>query len=183
LIVPCLESVLNQTYEDFDVLIYNDGSVDNTRFMIEKFNDPRIKYYHSDINRGVSYARNRLLEYCKTNIACWVDSDDLINKYRIQIQLKVLNENSGCYVACNSVIFTDPKEIDINEYKIDNKHYEYPFAGIMFYTKNVPMFDETLQFSEDIEWRLRLPYKEKRINNVLYYIRFHPNRLGVEKRQ
>ena len=79
-IIESLRSIFEQTYKKIKVLIYDDGSIDNTEQIVKStFATKQIKYIYSPINKGVSYARNQLLDMCKTDIACWQDSDDVSN--------------------------------------------------------------------------------------------------------
>ncbi len=178
-VVPCIESILNQTYQDFEILIYDDGSTDNTKFMIETLKDKRIKYFESAENRGVSYARNRLLDLCETDIATWQDSDDLSNKYRLERQYAITKKYSFCVV--NSRFFTDPKEIKIDEQIEDQMNYEFPVITGMFEVKEVPRFDEKLRYGEDVLWGKQMIWNKIRDYQIGYYIRFHSDRLGVNK--
>ena len=89
-IKECIESILQQTYQNFKIIIYDDGSRDNTVAKIREIKDPRIIIYGDKVNRGVSYARNKLLEFCDTEIACWQDSDDLSHCLRLELQRKLL---------------------------------------------------------------------------------------------
>lgn len=80
-----LNSILNQTFTNLDIIIYDDGSHDNSVNIVRKMmvNDRRIRLIEGGINKGVGYARNRLLEVCNTKYAIFHDSDD----FRIIIEL------------------------------------------------------------------------------------------------
>ena len=70
-----LKSVLNQTFIDFEILIINDGSTDNSATIIEEFDDPRIRYFLKE-NAGVSSARNDGIEKAQSNYISFIDADD-----------------------------------------------------------------------------------------------------------
>ncbi|MGN0319098.1 MAG: glycosyltransferase family 2 protein, partial [Lachnospira sp.] len=53
-----VDSVLNQTYDNFELIIVDDGSADNTRQIVESYSDERIKYYYTKLNKGAAAARN-----------------------------------------------------------------------------------------------------------------------------
>lgn len=76
----CLNSVLNQSYKDWECLIINDGSIDNTSKIAKKWinHDIRFKYFEK-INGGLSSARNLGLDYAKGEFVFFLDSDDLIS--------------------------------------------------------------------------------------------------------
>ena len=75
----CIESLLTQTYSNFELLLINDGSSDGSPEIMEKYaeKDPRIRTLHKK-NGGVSSARNRGLEQAKGEYVCFVDADDAV---------------------------------------------------------------------------------------------------------
>ena len=70
-----IDSVLAQTYENFELIIVNDGSTDSTKDMIKTYSDPRIVYVYQE-NQGVSSARNTGLSKATGNFIAFLDSDD-----------------------------------------------------------------------------------------------------------
>lgn len=82
------ESVINQTYENFEWIIINDKSTDKTQDILETFNDPRIKIHHKDINEGVSLARNKGLELATGDLIAFLDADDLWLPNKLETQMK-----------------------------------------------------------------------------------------------
>lgn len=83
-----VESILNQTFHDFEFIIINDGSEDNTCAIIESYPDERIKLYHNDRNRGIVYSRNHGLQRASGKYVGMFDSDDIAlpDKFERQIQ-------------------------------------------------------------------------------------------------
>lgn len=75
----CLESVLNQTFTDFEVIMVDDGSTDNSFEICQEyvFKDKRFKLYHQE-NKGLAGARNTCLKHMSGEYVTWVDSDDWI---------------------------------------------------------------------------------------------------------
>ena len=73
-----VDSILEQTYKDFKFLIIDDGSVDNSRKILEEYKDKdgRIRLESNDVNKGVSYTRNRGLELCDTDLIAFMDADE-----------------------------------------------------------------------------------------------------------
>jgi len=69
-------SVRNQTLQDFKILVYDDGSTDNTVQVLESFNDPRISVIRGNENKGVLYARSKLIPMIDTEYCMWLDDDD-----------------------------------------------------------------------------------------------------------
>ena len=89
-----IESILNQTYTDFEFLIINDGSTDKSDDIIKKYlYDKRIRYVQNDGNKGLPYTRNRGLELCKGEYLALMDSDDIAINTRLEEQVKFLDAN------------------------------------------------------------------------------------------
>jgi glycosyltransferase involved in cell wall biosynthesis len=100
-----IDSTLNQTYKDFEFIIIDDGSTDNSVKIIESYKDSRIKLYKNEKNMGLSYATNRGIELAKGEYIALVDSDDVYYNTRLEKQVKYLDENMdvGAVSACWSV--------------------------------------------------------------------------------
>ena len=93
-----IQSVLNQTWQDFELLIINDGSQDATLEVIESIQDPRIKIF-SYPNAGSSASRNRGIALAKGEYISFIDADDLWTTAKLEAQYKALQENSQAAVA------------------------------------------------------------------------------------
>jgi len=93
-----VESVLNQTFKDFELLIINDGSQDATLEIIQAINDERIQVF-SYQNSGVSASRNRALTKAKGEFISFIDADDLWTPNKLELQLKALQDNPQAAVA------------------------------------------------------------------------------------
>ena len=89
-----IKSILNQSYENFELLIINDGSTDNTSSIIERFseNDDRIKVYHSR-NKGLIFQLNYGIELAEGEWIARMDADDISEKHRFRNQLTFLVDN------------------------------------------------------------------------------------------
>jgi glycosyltransferase involved in cell wall biosynthesis len=103
-----LESVLQQDYSNFEVVVYDDGSSDNSRKIAERFRimDPRVRVYGSGVNLGVAHARNRILRLARGEYIALHDADDIMLADRLKSQVKILDENArvGLVFGHNFVI-------------------------------------------------------------------------------
>ena len=94
-IATAIESILNQTFSDFEFIIINDGSTDNTAKIVRQYarRDPRIKFVDNKKNRGISETRNSLLDMATGEYAAYQDSDDVSMPNRLAQQVKFLDSN------------------------------------------------------------------------------------------
>lgn len=92
-ICETIESVLNQTYKNWEMIIIDDCSTDNSLEVIKKYEkESRIRIFRNDINRGVSYSRNRGIEESKGKYIAFLDSDDLWKKDKLEKQIKFMED-------------------------------------------------------------------------------------------
>lgn len=87
LISKAINSVLNQTYQDFEIIIIDDGSTDNTAEVIETFKDSRIKYIKQE-NAGPAQARNNGIQSAKGEYIAFLDADDTWTPDKLELQLE-----------------------------------------------------------------------------------------------
>ena len=118
----CLDSILNQTFTGFEIILVDDGSTDGSGEICDryaaKYNN--IKVIHKE-NGGLSSARNAGLEIAKGKYIMFVDSDDMIHSKTLEKQLSILHETDADAVICSFQRFFDEKEIDISSDKISSK--------------------------------------------------------------
>lgn len=99
-IAEAITSILEQTHQNIELIIFDDGSTDGTRSVIDQFSDVRIIRMDSDKNKGVVYARNAMIEKASGEYIALMDADDVADKMRLQLQLKILQ--SGVCDICGS---------------------------------------------------------------------------------
>ncbi|WP_293788901.1 glycosyltransferase [uncultured Pedobacter sp.] len=85
-----IASILTQTFKDFEFIIIDDGSTDDTASVVKKFTDSRIRFIQNEGNKGLPYTRNRLLTLAKGEYIAILDSDDIAYPNRLQLQLDFL---------------------------------------------------------------------------------------------
>lgn len=107
-----LNSVCNQSYNNFEIIVVDDGSTDNTASFIKNYKDKRIKYIKHTENRGVPSARNTGIKAARGEYITFLDSDDEIYPEKFEIQLNRLCDLSDSYglIYCGYSLFINSTE-------------------------------------------------------------------------
>ena len=92
-IVPAIKSVLAQKYADYELLILDDGSTDNTEEIISKISDSRVVYLKNSSNKGIVYTLNKGIDLAKGEYIARMDADDIVLGNRLQVQTDFLSKN------------------------------------------------------------------------------------------
>lgn len=175
----CVDSILSQTFTDFEVLLINDGSVDASGEICDNYTtiDHRIRVYHKD-NGGVSSARNLGLEYAKGEWIIFIDSDDWIKDNMFEdMYSKAIAENSDLVYADIINVFKDYSDIlHIAQYdscpkNMLNNFIKSPFSTVVgmmakkrLYELNNIRFPEGIKYSEDFYVAVRLMLFSQRVS-------------------
>lgn len=85
-----IRSVINQSFDDWEVVIVDDGSTDRTAETVQAFDDPRVRLVRHEANKGIPAARNSALEAARGRFIAWLDSDDVARPNRLAEQLAFL---------------------------------------------------------------------------------------------
>lgn len=128
LVGRAIGSVLNQTYQDFELIVVDDGSTDNTEQVVKRFNDPHIRYICHDQNRGGSAARNSGIKMARGEYIAFQDSDDEWLPEKLEKQMRVF-ENGRAEVG---VVYTDMWRIRGEERKYWYSPIIRPEDGIVY---------------------------------------------------
>lgn len=120
-IKKCLDSLIAQTFHDYEIIIINDGSTDQTLSICEFYakEDNRIKII-SQLNKGQAIARNLGVEKAIGEFICFVDSDDFVDKRFIEILLQKQYETNADIVWCDAIAIKDKMEIKLSVSKINS---------------------------------------------------------------
>lgn len=170
-----LKSLIAQTYQNWECIVVNDGSTDNTVSILRSFNDHRIKLYDLGKNYGRGVARNEALSHCTGMYLCYLDADDFLHHDKIKKQVEILeNDNEIDLVACESVKFDDSlnpvscscSKVSIKSYFTDGCHMSLMLPSVMIRRKKASQFeyDRRLDVGEDID------YLSRYLNNSYYFV-------------
>lgn len=117
-----IKSVLSQTYDNFELIIYDDGSTDRTREIILGYSDPRVKVILGEVNQGLIFARNAIAREAKGKYLALLDADDIASPDRFEKQVAFLER--GKADLCGSAYFT--KNERTNVLKKSKQRYSNP---------------------------------------------------------
>jgi glycosyltransferase involved in cell wall biosynthesis len=192
-----IESILEQSFRDYELIILNDGSTDATEQLVKSYSDTRIVYVKQR-NRGEPWATNTGLRMAQGDYITWVHSDDVLPPGSLMARVRCLNENKGVDL-CHGDITTmdengtlaqhlpafngDGKSAFSQYYKPPHERVcSFPIhhTTVMFRREFLPTvgyWDEKLPCAVDMDWLLRaLKFgRIKKARGILYWYRFHAN--------
>jgi glycosyltransferase involved in cell wall biosynthesis len=185
-----IDSVINQTYTNWELLIADDCSTDTTSLIAESYKDPRIKFHHNTQNMGYLQTCNKLMALAKGDLITFQDADDYSAPNRFEMQVKHMQENSLGACGTNYMrVDEDGNELSCSCYLLKHdeifnaspQYYYFVGASVMF-TKEVyqKVGGYNLYFdrigAEDLYW-VRLIMEQVKFENIkdpMYYYRFNP---------
>ncbi len=197
-IAEAIESIIAQTYTNWELLIADDGSTDNTKNIIKDYanKESRIKTYHNSENIGYLKTCNKLFKICKGELITFQDADDISVPKRIEKQYLFLKHNSeivavGCqasYFKKNIENIIKNKTVNCNHVDIYNTLFyanQFSGASVMFRRK---LFDSIGCYKEffdrignedyDFFFRIAKIHKVANLDETLYYVRLAPNSIS-----
>lgn len=112
----CIESIINQTYKNLEIILIDDGSPDNCPTICDNWakRDARIKVIHKE-NGGLSSARNAGLDVCQGDCIMFVDSDDYCALEICETLLKLLETNKADFAVCDTQLFDESHPVSLLE--------------------------------------------------------------------
>ncbi len=117
-IAETIRSVQAQTYENWELIIVDDCSTDDTDQVVSGFDDSRIRYFKNEVNSGAAVSRNRALREAKGRWIAFLDSDDLWLPEKLERQLAFMKEKGYAFTYTDYEIITP-----------DGEHVPYVFTG------------------------------------------------------
>lgn len=187
-------SVLSQTYRDFELLVIDDSSTDDTHDVMAKLADRRVQYIKNTSNKGIPAIRNIALSNTNGKYIAFLDDDDEWMLDKLEKQLNIIENSSkslGCvYTGCNFV-FTDDKSLNqvtvpryrnkiLKELLLDNFIVTSSTLLKAECFEKVGMFDESIPFAEDYDMWIRIAqeYEFDFVRSPMINYRIHRNSIS-----
>lgn len=154
---PAIWSVLNQSYTDFELLIYLDGCSDSSEIIVRSFTDPRIRILGSGENRGIVHARNELVKEAKGRFMAWLDADDLMLPGRLAFQYDYMDVHPGIDILGTWVEVRNSRHLRRVQWPTDPEilrawsFYRNPLVQSSLMIRNKPgiQYDPEFEYLED----------------------------------
>src|SRR3989339_4967 len=189
-----IQSILNQTYTDFEFIIVDDGSTDSTRNIINSFDDKRIKLIINEKNIGWAKSLIKGIEYCQCEFIARMDADDISLPQRFEKQIEYMDSNPEI-----GVIGTNVYAIGENskpKYKIEYPQYHSFIKWSLIFSnpichpsvmirksivKNYGYFDDNIIRSEEYDYWSRIVNNVKfhNIQDFLLLLRISGNKVSI----
>lgn len=131
-----IDSVRNQTYTNWELLIVDDCSTDNTDEIVASYSDERIRYFKNEKNSGAALTRNRAMREARGEWIAFLDSDDLWTPEKLERQLQFMKENNYIF-SYHEYVKIDEESKPLNIYvsgpEVVTKHkmYNYGYPGCL----------------------------------------------------
>lgn len=194
-----IESILNQTFKDFELIIVNDYSSDNTVQIIKKFNDKRIRLFNLNSRLGRTKALNYGLNRCSSELIAIQDADDISNNTRLEKLLKQISKDKNLGLVFSNFEIIDSKSEILKKPKIDFFTKKKLFFSKLKYInliahssvifkrnikKKIFFYDENYEYAQD--YKMILYYLKNsqihQVNENLVKIRDHSENMTNQKK-
>lgn len=185
IIIPCyngekfireaIESVFNQSYENWELIIVDDGSIDKSKDIVRQYiRDKRVKLVENECNKGIPKTKNRGLLIAKGEYVAFLDQDDIWMRHKLESQLRLFEQDDEVGLVCTGMIFTDEnmksRDIfngfdDVDQQKLLKNLYLSPInsSSLMMVKQEcfsrAGTFDEDIKGWDDYEFLMRIATK------------------------
>ncbi|MBR6422529.1 glycosyltransferase [bacterium] len=194
-IAEAIESILNQTFKDFEFLILDDASTDKSFEIINDFEnkDSHIKVFQNEKNLGVVESRNKLINLSQGKYITWLDSDDIALKTRFEEEIKFLENHPEIgLVGANTIIIdensekigiwlfeTEPQKLKIELFF----HSPFLSSSVMIRKSCLPQnfYDPRFPVAEDFDLYSKISEHSDAANIPKFLVKYRINSKGLSK--
>ena len=163
-IARTLDSVQEQTYQNWELIIVDDRSTDNTKEVVDKYikNDARIKYHLLEVNSGAAIARTTAMKLANGNYMAFLDSDDIWMPEKLERQIMWMEEH-GYAFSCTSYEQIDEEDNSLNRIIKTIKKTDYNRLLL-----DCPVGNSTVIYNVDKMGKFEVPNIRKRNDDALW---------------
>lgn len=178
LITKCIQSVLNQTYSNFEIILVDDGSTDNSLEICKSFesSDDRIRII-SQKNSGVSTARNQVIKNAKGDYICFIDSDDFVESDLLQTYVTELEKQDYDLIICGfknstadgTLVYYELSDFDLTDINEFWKQFGYLLARNLLRSPVNKLYKTSILKENNLLFDISTQIAEDAIFNADYY--------------
>lgn len=157
-----IKSVLAQTYQNWELIIVDDCSKDNTEKIVNNFQDARIQYYKLNQNSGAAVARTKAMQLANGSYMAFLDSDDLWKKEKLAKQIEFMEKNNY-YFTCTAYEQIDGEGHKLNKIIKPKKQADYNRILL-----DCPVGNSTVMYNVESLGKFEVPNIRKRNDDALW---------------
>lgn len=166
-IAEAIQSVMDQTFKDWELLVIDDGSTDSTANIVKSFSDARIILVQQE-NRGVSNARNKGLDLAKGKYITFLDADDVLPPRSIEVRVEYLEKNSDMNLVDGNIVV---KDMDMkNDIRVYEPYYNGELLPRLVALDSRVFFNVCYMFKRDILGDVRFKENMTHAEDLLFYM-------------
>lgn len=168
-----IDSVIGQTYHDWELIFWDNQSSDSSAEVVKSYNDDRIKYFYSPRHTLLGEARNLGLQECKSEYLAFLDTDDVWLPEKLEKQVLLMNTNqqfvmcysSALWIRAEGEVFKNTVVAKIPNFETLLKRYDINMQSVLIaktkIDKSIIKFDESLKYCPDFDlfMNIALMYK------------------------
>ena len=189
-----IESILQQTFRDFEFLIIDDGSTDESIAIIKSYNDPRIRFIQNENNAGIAATLNRGIELASCELIARMDADDISYPVRLQKQYDYMMRDPACALLSTwcRVVTAERKHVRLERYTSRFFYYNLTFECWIYHptvmfrktaVKEVGMYSKPYSEDYDLFWKLAQKFPIANLSETLLDYRLSPTSLNTVLRK
>lgn len=187
-----IDSLLNQTYGDFEIVAVDDCSIDKSYEILKSIKDSRLKVYRNKKNQGIAYTRNYALACADSEYIAIMDDDDLAPDYRFKVSVDFLEQNPDIDIVAGNTCIIDEEDNVTGIFPPAIHNSDFAMAMLIF--KNI-FGNSTAMFRKNLIDQHSICYKQKQygaedyrfwvecskygkisaVDNIMLYWRKHQN--------
>lgn len=188
-IIDCINSCLNQTHKHIEIIVCNDGSIDDTLSLLNSFEN-QIKIISNEQNSGIAFSRNRLLNEASGEYIAWIDADDCMLEQRIETQVNFMLKHQDIDICGTGIVLSKSNQIKLQvqdsifikeKLWFNNCIYQPSIMSKNFYKNELIYYSSEFDYMEDYELWNRLKNGKKFYNlNVALTVYNMPSEIELK---